>query len=205
MSATDYLRETARALEECAAALATPLERAVGLCRNCLESGGTIFVCGNGGSAADAQHLAAELVGRVRRERGPLPSIALTTDSSALTAIGNDYGFDQVFSRQLEGLAKPGDLLVALSTSGTSANVVRAARSARRLGCQVVALTGDGGGELGALADALVAVPTRLVTRVQEIHTVCIHVLAEGAEEPFCRADPAAEGGPAVAAPATSR
>ena len=136
-------------------------------------------MCGNGGSAADSQHLAAEIVGRFRRERRGLPSIALTTDTSILTSVANDYGYERVFARQLEALARPGDVLFAISTSGNSANVVQAAQTARRLGCQVVGLTGARGGQLASHADLLVQAPSTVVARIQEIHTLCIHAIAE--------------------------
>jgi D-sedoheptulose 7-phosphate isomerase len=155
------------------------LERAVAAMYECLSAGGKILACGNGGSAADAQHLAAELVGRFREERQALPAIALTADTALLTALGNDYGYERVFARQIEALAQPGDVLLAFSTSGNSANVVQAAQTARRRGCTVVAFTGAGGGELAAHADVLLKAPSGTVARIQEVHTLCIHVLCE--------------------------
>lgn len=175
--------EMAGLLAAAAEQLPPRLEEAVELLLGCLEGGGKILVCGNGGSAADAQHLAAELVCRVRRDRGALPALALTTDTSTLTAIGNDYGFERVFARQLEALAREGDVLVAISTSGESANVIAAAREAHERACRVVALTGEGGGRLAEHADLLLAVPSTVVSRIQEIHAICIHVLAEALEE----------------------
>jgi D-sedoheptulose 7-phosphate isomerase len=163
------------------------LERIVTAMHGCLGSGHKILACGNGGSAADAQHLVAELVGRYRDERPALPAVALTADTAILTALGNDYGYERVFARQVEALARRGDLLVAISTSGKSPNVVAAAAAARSLGCTVVALTGAGGGPLAAHADLLLAVPATVVARIQEMHTLCIHALIESLE-PLLRA-----------------
>jgi len=171
-----------KVIEEAARALPDVLEQFIAAVDACLQSDGTVLVCGNGGSAADAQHLAAELVCRVRIDRGALRSVALTTDSSALTAIGNDYGYDRVFARQVEALARKGDLLVAISTSGNSANVLEAARTAKEKGCTVVAMTGAGGGRLAGLADIVVAAPSDVVARIQEVHEVCVHVVAEAVE-----------------------
>jgi D-sedoheptulose 7-phosphate isomerase len=181
--------ETARVLEASAGHLAGRLEETVELFLGCLDGGGTILVCGNGGSAADAQHLAAELICRVRRDRRAIPSVALTTDTSTLTAIGNDYGFERIFSRQVEALAREGDVLVAITTSGDSANVIEAARTARERGCRVVAMTGEGGGRLAEHTDLLLDVPSTVVSRIQEIHAVCIHVLAESVEDAVAARD----------------
>jgi D-sedoheptulose 7-phosphate isomerase len=183
MSIRETFEESARVLAASAQCLPASLEEAVELCLDCLDGSGTILVCGNGGSAADAQHLAAELVCRVRRDRAALRSLALTTDTSTLTAIGNDYGFDRVFARQIEALARQGDVLIAISTSGESANVVEAAKTAREHGCRVVALTGEDGGRLGDYADVLLAVPSKVVSHIQEIHGLCIHLLVETVED----------------------
>ncbi len=183
MEIRESFEETARVLAASAEHLPGRLEETVELFLGCLDAGGTILVCGNGGSAADAQHLAAELVCRVRRDRRALPSIALTTDTSMLTAIGNDYGFERIFARQIEALAREGDVLVAISTSGESANVIEAAKTARERGCRVVGLTGEGGGQLVAHTDLLLDVPSTVVSRIQEIHALCIHVLAESVED----------------------
>ena len=171
----DHSAVTARAALE----LPPVLERAVAAMHGCLRAGGKILACGNGGSAADAQHLAAELVGRFREERQALAAIALTADTALLTALGNDYGYQRVFARQVEALAQRGDVLLAFSTSGNSANVVEAAHTARRLGCTVIGFTGAGGGELAHHADVLLKAPSSTVARIQEIHTLCIHVLCE--------------------------
>ena len=148
-----------------------------------LHSGGKIFWCGNGGSAADSQHLCAELVGRFRRERPAIPSVALTTNTSILTAIANDYGYDFVFSRQLESLSAPGDLVIGISTSGNSQNVVNAFKTARSRGMSTIAFTGAGGGAMGQLADHLFAVPSRETARIQEIHILAGHMLCDWVEE----------------------
>ena len=155
------------------------LERIVSALEECLLRGCKVVACGNGGSAAQAQHLAAELLGRFRDERRALPAIALTADTATLTALGNDYGYERVFARQLEGLARPGDLLFAISTSGNSPNVVLAARTARSLGCTVIALTGAQGGALAPLADLLLPAPSTVVARIQEVHALCVHIVID--------------------------
>jgi D-sedoheptulose 7-phosphate isomerase len=144
-----------------------------------LQSGHMVFWCGNGGSAADCQHLAAELVGRFRRERKGLASIALTTDSSILTSVGNDYGYDYVFARQVEALCRPGDLLVGISTSGNSSNVCSAIRRARDIGAYTFAMTGKGGGHLATLADICLQVPSSDTARIQESHILMGHLLCD--------------------------
>ncbi len=149
----------------------------------CLERGGTVLWMGNGGSAGDAQHLSAELIGRFQRERRALRSLALSTDTSLMTAVANDYGFEQIFARQLEALAGAGDVVVAISTSGGSRNVCAGAAVARRRGATVVALTGQGGGALGAECDLLIAVPSRVTARVQEAHILIGHLVCELVDE----------------------
>jgi D-sedoheptulose 7-phosphate isomerase len=144
-----------------------------------LGNGGKILVCGNGGSASDAQHFAAELVGRFMRERRALASIALTTDTSILTALANDYAFDRVFARQVEALGRPGDVVLGISTSGQSANVLAAFAAARALGLAVVALTGRDGGEVGRSADIHINVPSPSTARVQEVHRTLLHAICE--------------------------
>jgi D-sedoheptulose 7-phosphate isomerase len=140
-----------------------------------LRDGKKVLACGNGGSAADAQHFAAELVGRFETERRALPSIALTTDSSILTAVANDYGHERVFSRQVEGLATPGDLLVGISTSGNSTNVMLAVESAKKMGVKSIGLLGRDGGPLASLVDIPVVVPHSVTARIQEAHIFIIH------------------------------
>lgn len=166
-----------------AARLSPMIEEAIGVLQACLASGRKILVCGNGGSAASAQHFAAELVCRFRVDRRALAAIALTADTMALTAIGNDYGYDRVFARQVEAIAAPGDVLVALSTSGNSRNVLAAAETARSVPCKVIALTGMDGGALAPLANLSLQAPSRVVARIQEVHDVWIHVLAQALEE----------------------
>jgi D-sedoheptulose 7-phosphate isomerase len=167
-------------VERAAIQLSAVLEQVVAAMWQCLARGNKILACGNGGSAADAQHLVAELVGRFRATRRALAAVALGADPATLTAIANDYGYEQVFARQVEALAGPDDLLLAISTSGNSANVVAAARRARAIGCTVVACTGADGGQLGPIADLWVAAPSAVVARIQEIHGLCVHVIAEG-------------------------
>ncbi len=147
-----------------------------------LRSDGRVFLCGNGGSAADAQHLAAELVGRFLCDRRPLPAIALTTDTSILTAVANDLDYTQVFARQLAALARPNDLLVAISTSGNSPNILRAAEAARRQCLTVIGLTGRTGGKLLPLCDLCLCVPSDVTPRIQEMHLLIGHILCEAAE-----------------------
>jgi len=148
----------------------------------CLHAGGTVFWCGNGGSAADAQHMAAELVGRFERDRPGFASVALTTDTSILTSIGNDYGFDNIFSRQVEGLGKKGDILVALSTSGNSPNVIRAVEVAKQKGIISIGLLGRDGGSLKSICDLSVVVPVANTARIQEMHGLIGHILCDQIE-----------------------
>ena len=148
-----------------------------------LRRGGKLLFFGNGGSAADSQHLAAEFVNRFLRQRGALAAVALTTDTSALTSIGNDLGFDQVFARQVEALGRPGDVVVAISTSGGSPNVLRAVEMARRLGCLTVALTGGSGGALAATAHEAFVVPSPETPRIQETHITMGHALCALVED----------------------
>ncbi|MGD9952675.1 MAG: phosphoheptose isomerase [Burkholderiales bacterium] len=163
--------------------LAAPIARAVDLMCASLRAGGKVLACGNGGSAADAQHFAAELVNRFERERPPLAAVALTTDSSTLTSIANDYSYDQVFEKQLRALGRSGDVLLAISTSGNSPSVVGAIGAARELGLATVALTGRGGGRMGAAlgpADVHVCVPHERTMRIQEVHLLVLHCLCDG-------------------------
>jgi D-sedoheptulose 7-phosphate isomerase len=165
------------------AALEEPFVASVTMCRTALKAGARILFCGNGGSAADAQHAAAELTGRFRRERRGLPAIALTTDTSAITAIANDYGFDQIFARQVEALGRAGDVLIAISTSGESLNVLAATERAAALGIRTIALTGRDGGGLAALADVTLLVPATDTARIQEAHIFLLHSLCEAIDE----------------------
>jgi D-sedoheptulose 7-phosphate isomerase len=151
-----------------------------------LRSGGKVMFCGNGGSAADAQHLAAELMGRYRFDRSPLPGLALTVDTSALTAIGNDYGFDLIFARQLRGIARDGDVLVAISTSGRSPNVIEVLRAARDIGVRTVGLTGAAGVDMGPLCDVLISVPSVETNHIQEMHIAVGHMICGIVEAELC-------------------
>jgi D-sedoheptulose 7-phosphate isomerase len=159
-----------------------------------LRGGGKVILFGNGGSAADAQHIAAELVGRYVRERGALPAIALTTNSSVVTAVANDYSYDAVFVRQLEALCRAGDVAIALSTSGDSANVLAGVETARRLGATAVALTGATGGRLLDACDYCIRFPSYETPRVQEGHTLIGHILCELVEEELARERPSTGG-----------
>jgi D-sedoheptulose 7-phosphate isomerase len=152
---------------------------------DCIKSGGCIYICGNGGSAADAQHIVAELVGRFIRERKGLPAVALTTDTSVLTAVGNDYGFEQVFSRQVEALVKEGDVFWGLSTSGASKNVLAAATLAKQKGAKVLTFTGKKTSPLEKLSDHCICVEGPASFVVQEIHQVAYHILCDLVEEAF--------------------
>jgi D-sedoheptulose 7-phosphate isomerase len=147
-----------------------------------IRQGDKILWCGNGGSAADSQHLAAEIVGRFRRDRRGLPSIALTTDSSILTAVANDYGYQCVFSRQVEAIAKPGDILVGISTSGNSQNVLMAIHQARSMGLKTVAFTGQGGGKIGQIADHILSIGSTDTARIQEAHILAGHMICDWLE-----------------------
>jgi D-sedoheptulose 7-phosphate isomerase len=158
-------------------ALRAPIEAAAKRAAHATRQGGRILFCGNGGSAADAQHLAAELVGRLVRDRRALPGLALTTDSSALTCIGNDFGFDEVFARQVEGLGRAGDVLIAISTSGNSPNVIRAVEVAKPMGIYTVGFLGRDGGKLAPLVDLPIVVPAEETARIQEAHIFLGHVM----------------------------
>jgi D-sedoheptulose 7-phosphate isomerase len=150
-----------------------------------LKRGCRVLVCGNGGSAADAQHFAAELSGRYVKERRALAGIALTTDTSALTAIGNDYGFDRIFSRQVEALGRPGDILIGISTSGNSPNVILAVEAAKQLGVRTLGLLGRDGGKLRTLVDDALVVPCPVTARIQEVHQMIYHFWCEAIEAHF--------------------
>jgi len=163
--------------------LAAPLAVAVEAMTACLLGNGKILACGNGGSAADAQHFAAELVNRFEMERPPLAAIALTTDTSTLTSIANDYSYNQVFAKQVQALGQPGDVLLAISTSGNSANVIEAIHVAHDRDMRVVALTGKDGGRIAGLlkeSDLNLCVPSARTARIQEVHLICLHCLCDG-------------------------
>lgn len=175
----DELLSHQATIEQVIAVSQEPLVRAAQLMVQTLQNGRKILLCGNGGSAADAQHIAAELTGRYKTERRGLPAIALTTDTSALTAIANDFGYDKVFSRQVEALANQGDLLIGISTSGNSANIVLALEQARAIGCTTLGLTGNSGGKMNALCDINLVVPSNNTPRIQEMHILFGHILCQ--------------------------
>jgi D-sedoheptulose 7-phosphate isomerase len=173
------LREHLESVQSLLDSKLSEIERAGLLICNTLASGNKILLCGNGGSAADAQHIAAELVGRYEQERRSFPAISLTTDTSALTALSNDYGYEEVFARQVQGLAVTGDCLIAISTSGKSPNVTRAAEKARAKGCSIIGLTGCSGEPLASHCDIAIIVPSDRTSRVQEAHITIGHLWCE--------------------------
>jgi D-sedoheptulose 7-phosphate isomerase len=168
-----------------AEAIRTPLIRLSELCLSSLAGGGKILFCGNGGSAADAQHLATEIVVRYKVNRRALPAIALTTDTSILTATANDFSFDEIFSRQVEALARPGDVLIGISTSGKSPNVLKALEAAKAIGATAAGFAGRDGGAMVGLADPLLIVPATVTARIQEMHILIGHMLCEAIEQAF--------------------
>jgi len=175
----DSLKEHAAVHERLDAQKITAVSKAIAAT---MKRGGRILICGNGGSAGDAQHFAAELTGRYKKERKGLPAIALTTDTSAITAIGNDYGFEYIFSRQVEALGTKGDILLLISTSGNSPNLLMAANKAKELGICTVALLGKGGGKLKGMCDLAFVVPSDNTPRIQEMHGLIIHIICEMTE-----------------------
>lgn len=177
------IREHIEVMEKLLADCSGDIRQFACLCREALQEGNTIFFCGNGGSAADSQHIAAEFVGRFVKERRGLPALALTTDTSILTAVGNDYGFEQVFSRQVEALMRPGDVLVGITTSGNSPNVVQAVLKAKALGAKTVGMTGFSGGTLAELCDVCLRVPATVTARIQEAHILAGHIVCEIIDE----------------------
>ncbi len=176
------LRDLAALALKLDATIGPDLDRALTMVRDTVRAGGTLFFCGNGGSAADAQHIATEYVVRYTRNRRAYPAVALTTDTSLLTAAGNDLGFEHVFSRQVEALARPGDLLVIHTTSGNSANLLRAAESARAKNVSVLALSARDGGKIKGLATHTVIVPTDRTDRAQEMHLCIQHIICDHIE-----------------------
>ena len=178
---SDHLKITQATLE----CVATQLEIAANFCINGLQNGGKILIFGNGGSAADAQHIAAELVGRYKVERKGLAAIALTTDSSALTSITNDYGYDYVFSRQVEALANTKDIAIGISTGGTSVNIINGLKTAKDLGCKTIGFSGRGGGTFNDLCDINLVVPAKNTPRIQEMHIVIGHTICQLIDQAF--------------------
>jgi D-sedoheptulose 7-phosphate isomerase len=178
-----HFQESADLKLKSAAALSQPISQAVELMFGALSNGNKILACGNGGSAADCQHFAAELVGRFERERFPLPALALTTDTSIMTAVGNDYSFKDIFAKQVQAFGQAGDVLLAISTSGNSANVLAAVEAALEREMRIVALTGKDGGALAKMltdADVHINVPHTRTARIQEVHLVTIHCICDG-------------------------
>ncbi|MGI0073235.1 MAG: D-sedoheptulose-7-phosphate isomerase [Nitrosotalea sp.] len=178
--------ESAKTLSK-SKSLANDIRTVIDIIINCLTRGNKIILFGNGGSAADAQHMAAEFIGRYLFERKSLPAIALTTDSSILTALGNDYGFDQVFARQCESLVKNGDVIIAISTSGKSENIIEGIKIAKKNGGIIIGLTGGNGGKLKTLSDYTITIPSRNTPRIQEGHRIVIHVICELVEKHFVK------------------
>ena len=179
----EQLRDHLQVMEMIEARLTDRITAAVDLLAAALKEGKKLLVMGNGGSAADAQHFTAEIVGRFKMERRGLPAIALTTDTSILTAIGNDYGFDRVFVRQVEALAQPGDVVVGISTSGSSKNVFIAMETARDIGCRTIGLLGGEGGTIAGVADMSLIVPSSDTPRIQEGHITIIHIICDLVEK----------------------
>lgn len=176
-------------LEKTMESLVGDIEEAVNLVVQTLKSGNKVLFFGNGGSAADAQHWATELSGRYKKERKGLAGLALTTDSSALTAIGNDYGFEHIFSRQVEALANSGDLLIGISTSGNSENVINGFKKGRTLGCKSLGVSGRDGGKMSGECDLNIIVPSNDTARIQEMHIIIGHILCANAEDAFVERD----------------
>ena len=180
---TDTLRETARLHADLPQPQRALIAKAGALMAASLQAGRKIIWFGNGGSATQSQHMAGEFIGRFQQERRSLPSISLTENMASVTAIGNDYAFAQIFSRQLEGLAQPGDVAIGLSTSGNSPNVVEGLRKARELNVQTIGLTGGTGGQMAALCDVCICVPSRVTARIQEVHLTIGHLLCALVED----------------------
>ena len=175
----EFLYESAEVKKAVADTLADKILEAVNMSRASYQAGGKMLLMGNGGSAGDAQHIAAEFIGRYKLERKPVPAIALTVDSSILTCVGNDYGFDSVFERQVQGLAHKGDTVIGISTSGTSENVVRGIAAAKTIGAATIGLLGKGGGTLKDMVDVPIVVPSSDTARIQEAHITIGHIICE--------------------------
>ena len=183
--ASQHFLDSIAVKQEAEKILPEQIARAVVAMTECLRAGGKVMACGNGGSAADAQHFSAELIGRFERERQELAAIALTTDTSILTAVGNDYGYDEIFSKQVRGLGKKGDMLIGISTSGNSKNVVRAIEAGKKMGIKIIALTGNGGGKIASLLDGddvHLCAPSTRTARIQETHLVLLHAICDGVD-----------------------
>jgi len=177
------IKESIKTKEALLATQVSGIEKAAWMMINCLKSGGKILIFGNGGSAADSQHMAAELVGRFKKERKALAAIALTVNTSTITAIGNDYGYDAVFSRQVEALGKSGDIAVGISTSGNSPNVIRALEKAKLMGMETIGIAGSDGGKMKTACDTLITAGSKDTARIQEAHITVIHAVCELIED----------------------
>src|ERR1700722_17466743 len=173
------LQEHREVFEATAGVVSAPFAASLRLLEHGVRAGGKVLLFGNGGSAADAQHIAAELVVRYKSDRAPIPAIALSTDTSALTACGNDFGFDAIFERHIQALGRPHDVAIGISTSGNSPNVLRGLRQARALGLHTLGLTGATGGQMAVLCDAVIAVPSAVTARIQEMHIAIGHMLCK--------------------------
>jgi D-sedoheptulose 7-phosphate isomerase len=178
----EELNNHKQTIDRVIAALVPAIEEGCEMVTSVLAAGGKILLAGNGGSAADAQHIAAELAGRYVKERKALPGIALTVDTSAMTAISNDYGFEFVFSRQLHALARKNDLFIAISTSGNSANIIHALHTSKELGCKTIGLSGRDGGQMNALCDLNIVVPDETTARIQEMHILIGHIFCNAVD-----------------------
>ena len=183
---SQHIQDSIFVKQEILRTLIPAIEKAAVKLVDCLRSGNKILFFGNGGSASDSQHLAAEFVGRYEKERRALPAISFTTDTSILTAVGNDYGFERVFERQMEALGRKNDVAVALSTSGNSKNVLAAVRRAKEMGVYTIGFTGNTGGELKTLADLPIVIPSKKTSRIQESHIMIGHILCEYVDEALC-------------------
>ncbi|HMG10276.1 MAG TPA: D-sedoheptulose 7-phosphate isomerase [Mucilaginibacter sp.] len=181
----DALKDHQRTMQRVIDTLIGDIEKACELMTTTLKSGNKVLFAGNGGSAADAQHLAAELTGRFVKERKAFPGIALTVDTSALTAIANDYHFDRVFSRQVEAFARPGDLFIGISTSGNSQSILNAFETATQLGCKTLGLSGRDGGKMNGICDLNIIVPSNTTARIQEMHILIGHIMCQAVDDLF--------------------
>lgn len=181
----DILLESIQIKEEILRGSLSTIVEVVNIIITSIKKGGKVIIFGNGGSAADSQHIAAELVGRLRKDRIALPAIALTTNTSILTALANDYGYESIFAKQLEGLAKKDDVVIGISTSGKAKNVIRAMNEAKKMGLKTICFTGKDSGELTKIADISIMVPSNTTTRIQEIHITLGHIICELVEDTF--------------------